>query len=175
MQSPQDWARGVDSDVANARLRAEAAQLSSASAAASAAQAMDAVARHVKESDGRDHGIDLKLDALSTRVRALEAQNEAIIVAVKTIGPRVAKWVAVVAIPALISAMGTSLWSSQASTDTSIQRIAAARSEDEAAQKRLFAQALAEGRADRDAELEAARIAELRRQAAAERAANMRE
>lgn len=154
---------------------AEARRVASEAAAKARATSSD-----LSQLRARDAVLDTRLTAVETQVRQLPqlVASELQCAIDKAIGGALRQHffkTAGVLVGALgIGGGGVYLRMHQSDT-VNLQRISATREADEATQKRLFEQALAEGIARRDRELEAARVEELRRQVAAERASTMRQ
>lgn len=151
-------------------------------AAAEAAGAHQSVLRLRNDVEQRSERTDAELREQAARLGAVEKKVEdvpgLVAASLEELGTRLLRkyWRRFVGITlgALGLTGGASWLRIEQVNDTSVQRVSAVKEDAEATQRRLYQEAIAEGMARRDRELEAAAIEELRRRVAAERAASMR-
>lgn len=190
IRSPEAIALDASTQATRSAASAQRAALSAHAAELSATRALESVdtlrgevvaavsrlARPAAEHDGRLTSIEQTLTDHGARLSSIEGDAAEAAKWLRRIGQVL---LAVTGLGAPGGAVAAWHWSgslkseaiaqSRASAQTAVQE-----STDERL-RRLFAEARAEGRAERDRELEAARVEEMRRQVAAERKASMRD
>lgn len=168
----------IDPDELLGRIGADAAI--ACEAAAKAAEEARTAQAEVARLHARDCALEQRMAAVEAKVDGLpalvsQALSKAVDEAVGSTLRKHSRWLVGVILGALGLGGGAGMLRLNQSDEANRARIESTKSEVDSAQKRLYEQALAEGIARRDRELDAARLQEARRSAAADRAANMRD